>query len=65
MEILQATRDWLYNGYIKSDIFEVTKGKNPLPRIHYPATLSFRFDGEMKTAYEISGTTLNAPTFAL
>ena len=48
MGILQATRDWLYNGYIKSDIFEVMKGKNPLPRIHYPATLSFRFDGEIK-----------------
>ena len=31
------------------DIFEVTKGKNLQPRILYPARLSFKFDGEIKS----------------
>ena len=31
------------------DIFEVTKGKNLQPRILYPARLSFRFDGKIKS----------------
>ena len=25
------------------------KGKNPQPRLFYPARISFRFDGEIKT----------------
>ena len=31
------------------DIFKVTKGKNLQPRILYPARLSFRYDGEIKS----------------
>ena len=39
---LQARREW-------HDIFKVMKGKNLQPRILYPARLSFRFDGEIKS----------------
>ena len=39
---LQARREW-------HDIFKVMKGKNLQPRILYPAKLSFRFDGEIKS----------------
>ena len=31
------------------DIFKVMKGKNLHPRLLYPARISFRFDGEIKT----------------
>ena len=31
------------------DIFKVMKEKNLQPRILYPARLSFRFDGEIKS----------------
>ena len=41
-EILQATRQWV-------DIFKVMKGKNLQPRLLYPARISFRFDGEIKS----------------
>ena len=41
-EVLQARRDW-------QDIFKVIKGKNLQPRLLYPARISFRFDGEIKT----------------
>ena len=41
-ETLQATRQW-------QDIFKVMKGKNLQPRLLYPARISFRFDGELKT----------------
>ena len=41
-ETLQARREW-------HDIFKVMKGKNLQPRILYPARLSFRFDGEIKS----------------
>ena len=41
-ETLQARREW-------HDIFKVMKGKNLSPRILYPARLSFRFDGEIKS----------------
>ena len=41
-ETLQARREW-------HDIFKVMKGKNLQPRILYPASLSFRFDGEIKS----------------
>ena len=41
-ETLQARRDW-------HDIFKVMKGKNLKPRILYPARLSFRFDGKIKS----------------
>ena len=41
-ETLQATREWL-------DIFKVMKGKNLQPRLLYPARISFRFNGEIKT----------------
>ena len=41
-ESLQARREW-------HDIFKVMKGKNLQPRILYPARLSFRFGGEIKS----------------
>ena len=41
-ETLQAGREW-------HDIFQVMKGKNLQPRLLYPARISFRFDGEIKT----------------
>ena len=41
-ELLQARREW-------QDIFKVTKGKNLQPRLLYPAKISFRFNGEIKT----------------
>ena len=44
-ETLQARREW-------QDIFKVMKGKNLQPRLLYPAKISFRFDGEIKTFTE-------------
>ena len=41
-ETLQAISEW-------QDIFRVMKGKNLQPRLLYPARISFRFDGEIKT----------------
>ena len=41
-ETLQARKEC-------QDIFKVMKGKNLQPRILYPARLSFRFDGEIKS----------------
>ena len=41
-EILQATREW-------HDIFKVMEGKNLQARILYPARLSFKFNGEIKS----------------
>ena len=41
-ETLQTGREW-------QDIFKVTKGKNLQPRLLYPARISFRFNGEMRT----------------
>ena len=41
-EILQARREW-------HDIFKEMKGKNLQPKFPYPARLSFRFDGEIKS----------------
>ena len=41
-ETLQARRVW-------QDIFKVLKGKNLQPRLLYPARISFRFDGEIKS----------------
>ena len=41
-ETLQARRE----GH---DILHVMKGKNLQPRLPYPARLSFRFEGEIKT----------------
>ena len=41
-ETLQARREW-------QDLFKVMKGKNLQPRLLYPARISFRFDGEIKT----------------
>ena len=41
-ETLQARREW-------HDTFKVMKGKNLQQRILYPARLSFRFDGEIKS----------------
>ena len=41
-ETLQARRDW-------QDIFKVMKGKNLQPRLLYPARISFRFNGEIKS----------------
>ena len=41
-ETLQARREW-------QDIFKVMKEKNLQPRLLYPARISFRLDGEIKT----------------
>ena len=41
-ETLQARREW-------HDILHVMKGKDLQPRLLYPARLSFRFEGEIKT----------------
>ena len=41
-EALQARREW-------HDILKVMKGKNLQPRILYPARISFRFHGELKS----------------
>ena len=41
-ETLQARREWQY-------IFKVMKGKNLQPRLLYPARISFRFNGEIKS----------------
>uniref|UniRef100_A0A8C3W542 L1 transposable element RRM domain-containing protein n=1 Tax=Catagonus wagneri TaxID=51154 RepID=A0A8C3W542_9CETA len=41
-ETLQARREW-------HDILNAMKGKNFQPRLLYPARLSFRFEGEIKT----------------
>ena len=39
---LQDRREW-------HNVFQVMEGKNLQPRIFYPARLSFRFDGEIKS----------------
>ena len=41
-ETLQARREW-------QDVFKVMKEKNLQPRSLYPARISFRFDGEIKS----------------
>ena len=41
-ETLQARREW-------QDIFKVLKGKNLQPRLLYPARVSFKIDGEIKS----------------
>ena len=41
-ETLQARREW-------QEIFKVMKGKNPQPSLLYPARISLRFRGEIKT----------------
>ena len=42
LETLQTRKEW-------HDIFKVMKGKNLEPRMIYPARLSLRFDGEVKS----------------
>ena len=41
-ETLQARREW-------QDILKVMNGKNLQARLFYPARISFRFDGEIKS----------------
>ena len=41
-ETPQARREWL-------DIIKVLKGKNLQPRLLYPARISFKIDGEIKS----------------
>ena len=41
-DTLQARREW-------QDIFKVMKEKNIQQRLLYPARISFRFEGEIKT----------------
>ena len=41
-ETLQARREW-------QDIFKALKGKNLQPRLLYPARISFKIDGEIKS----------------
>ena len=40
-ETLQARRGW-------KEVFQVMKGKDPHPRLLYPAKLSFRIEGQIK-----------------
>ena len=42
IETLQARREW-------QDIFKVLKGKNLQPKLLYPARISSKIDGEIKT----------------
>ena len=42
IESLQATREW-------QDILEVMKEKNLQPRLLYPARISFKYEGEIKS----------------
>ena len=42
-ETLQARKEW-------HDILKVMKGKKLQPRLLYPARISFRFDGEIKSS---------------
>ena len=42
IETLQARRKW-------EDIFKVLKGKNLQPKLLYPARISFRIDGDIKS----------------
>ena len=44
-ETLQARREWY-------DILKLMKGKNLQARLLYPARISFRFDGEIKSFTE-------------
>ena len=41
-ETLQARKEW-------QDIFKVLKGKNLQPRFLYPARISFKINGEIKS----------------
>ena len=41
-ETLQARREW-------HDILNMMRGKNLQPRLLYPAKLSFKFEGEIKS----------------
>ena len=41
-ETLQARREW-------QDIFKVLKGENLQPRLQYPARISFKIEGEIKS----------------
>ena len=42
IETLQAKKDW-------QDIFKVMKEKNLQPRLLYPARISFKYEGEIKS----------------
>ena len=42
IETLQARREW-------QDIFKVMKEKNLQPRLLYPARISFKYEGEIKS----------------
>ena len=42
IETLQARREW-------QDILKVMKEKNPQPRLLYPARISFKYEGEIKS----------------
>ena len=44
-ETLHARREW-------QDVFKVMKDRNLQPGLLYPARISFRFDGEIKTFTE-------------
>ena len=42
IETLQARREW-------QDILKVMKENNPQPRLLYPAKISFKYEGEIKS----------------
>ena len=47
IEMLQARREW-------QDILKVMKENNLQPRLLYPARISFRYEGEIKSFTERS-----------
>ena len=53
-ETLQARKEW-------HDIFKVMKGKNLQPRLLYPARISFRFNGEIKSFIDKQNEENSAP----
>ena len=50
----QARREW-------QDILKVTKEKNLQPRLLYPARISFRYEGEIKTLQTSKSSENSAP----
>ena len=53
IETLQARREW-------QDILKVMKDKNLQPRLLYPARISFKYEGEIKSFTETSKSSENS-----
>ena len=55
IQTLQARREWL-------DILKVMKEKNLQPRLLYPARISFKYEGEIKSFIDKSSENTVPPT---